>query len=55
MHSKNFLDKLKGPTVLEDGSINHLKITKEEECFQKRFDRDVFPMCLELDSPKNLR
>jgi len=39
-------DKLKGRSEYGNGSLNHLKVMKEEQGFQKIFDRSVFPLCL---------
>lgn len=52
MKTKNLFNQLKGPSVLDNGSVNQVKIMKEEQGFQKMFDNEVFPLCLEGQSPK---
>lgn len=46
---------MKGPSVLGNGSLNQVKIMKEELGFQKMFDREVMPLCLYSETPKQRR
>ena len=40
-----------GSHLNEDGSVNKLKITKEEMAIQKKKDLQTLPLCLD-DSPR---
>lgn len=52
LQTKNLFNQLKGPSVLGNGSVNQVKIMKEEFGFQKMFDREVMPLCLYSETPK---
>lgn len=43
-----------GAQINEDGSLNKLKITKEEMAIQKKKDQQTLPLCLE-HSPRARR
>ena len=52
--SKFMVQKFMGPRLLEDGSVNHLKITKEEQAMLKKQDQVTLPLCLET-TPRSRR